>query len=327
MPDGTPPFSLIGGTGRSGTTILYDVFAQHPAVAAFPEVRFPTDPDGLADFLRAATVGLTPHEYDLRVRRLLDVLHRAAADPPVRKAWRLLALAGSRAARKLERRYLGLRARDVCPLFLDRVAELERQLTDFTFRGTWVGLPAGTPTRMRYHAPWSPDALAETLGAFWQGVAADTCIHAGRAHFLEKETWSILHLDVLLRLVPHARLIHIVRDPRDVVASFTHQRWAPSDPVQAAQFYHDVMARWEAVKARVPAEAVLEIRLEDLVTDPPAMLARLCAFWRLPWDDRLLATDLGRSNVGRWRRDLPASAHTAIEALVRPAMEAYGYAP
>ncbi|MDX1418958.1 MAG: sulfotransferase [Rubricoccaceae bacterium] len=325
MPPDPPPFCLIGGSGRSGTTILYDVFARHPAVAAFPELRFPTDPDGLADVLRDADSGWTPFAYDLRVRRLLDLLRRAAADPPVRKAWRLLARLAPRAPRKLERRYLGLRACDVCPPFLDHVAALEARLTGFAYDGTWVGLPAGSAARMRYHAPWGPDALADALGTFWQAVAADTCRHAGRPVFLEKETWSILHLDTLRRLVPHARLVHIVRDPRDVVASYTRQRWAPSDPVHAAEIYRDVMARWEAVRARVPAEAVHDVRLEDLVADPRGVLEGICEFWGIDWDDALLATDLGRSHARRWRRDLPVASHAAVEALVAPVLHAYGY--
>lgn len=42
---------LIGGTGRNGTSVLSDVFASHPDVAAFGETRFFSDPGGLADLV------------------------------------------------------------------------------------------------------------------------------------------------------------------------------------------------------------------------------------------------------------------------------------
>ena len=93
----------------------------------------------------------------------------------------------------------------------------------------------------------------------------------------------------------------------------------------AARYYQDVMNRWWAVRARVPGETYLEIRLEDLVASPRSVLERLCAFWGLPWDDALLSLDLSRSRPGRWRRDLPPASHEAVMEAVRPTMEAYGY--
>lgn len=327
MPTAPFPFGLIGGTGRSGTTILRDLIAAHPDVAFFPELRFPTDPDGLADFLLASETGWSPYRYDVRLRRLMALLRGVATDPPMAKAWRLLwrPRVERMIGRKLERRYLGHRAIDYCPTFLDRVNALERDLMDFSWDGAWTGLEGGIRPRMAYHRPFVPDDLAAVLGRFWLGVASDTLAHAGGSFFVEKETWSILSFDTLRRLVPHAKLVHIVRDPRDVVASFLGHRWAPNEPAQAAQYYQDVMRQWWAVRERVPEDAFLELRLEDLVADPRAVLGRLCDFWGLRWDDALLSLDLGGSRPGRWKRDLPREAHDAVTMIVQPTMASYGY--
>ncbi|GAG26602.1 unnamed protein product, partial [marine sediment metagenome] len=48
--------TLIGGTGRSGTSILKQVLASHPKVIALPtELRIIVDPGGALDLKRALT--------------------------------------------------------------------------------------------------------------------------------------------------------------------------------------------------------------------------------------------------------------------------------
>ena len=43
------PFNilLIGGSGRSGTTILSKIMSMHPDISTVPELRYLIDPDGI----------------------------------------------------------------------------------------------------------------------------------------------------------------------------------------------------------------------------------------------------------------------------------------
>ena len=61
---------LIGGSGRSGTTILSRIFAQHPDICIAPEFRFLIDPDGIIDFYSTVFQSWSPYHFDFKVKRL-----------------------------------------------------------------------------------------------------------------------------------------------------------------------------------------------------------------------------------------------------------------
>lgn len=96
---------------------------------------------------------------------------------------------------------------------------------------------------------------------------------------------------LVLDMYPDARFVHVVRDPRAVVASFRAassgwgRAWAPSGALRGAR-------RWcEAVTSarRIPerTKAFFEVRYEDLHADTPAVLARIFEFAGLPADREL----------------------------------------
>ena len=320
---GAVPLGLIGGAGRSGTTALRDALALHPDVLAFPELRFAIDPDGLVDTLCQSQAGWSPYHADVRLRRLEALLRRVASDGPGTLAARVGRRLGldRRLGRALPA-YLGHRALDVCPTFAARSEQLIRGLTDYVYDGAWTGTPGGTRARVRVGLR-EPDRLADILGGFWRAVAADSLAHAGRSFFLDKQTWAILWFDAILELLPEARLVHIVRDPRDVAASTATMRWGPSDPALAARWTREVLDRWAEVRAAVAAERVLEIRLEDVAAEPEATLRRICAFVGLEWHDAVLAFDWDHARAGRWRR-APGAAE--LDRQLAGWAEAYGYA-
>jgi hypothetical protein len=75
-------------------------------------------------------------------------------------------------------------------------------------------------------------------------------------HYLQAlETW------------PKARFIHIVRDGRDVCASWIKFGWL-GNAYEAGIRWRDALAEWEAVKPAIAPSQRIELRFEDLITDP-----------------------------------------------------------
>lgn len=320
---------LIGGSGRSGTTILCRAMGLHPEVTDVPEWRFTTDPDGVIDFYAQSVSGLqSPFHFDVRLKRLQHLLNKVARRSragAVLGSARFRQAASTRVGRNLSPAYARTNALDFSPNFERFAEKLIADLTSFAYRGYWVGMAPFKSASLSF-SDRSHDEIRASCAEFLNSVGADVCAAQGASAHLEKNTWNTLCWDRTLEVLPDAKLVHIVRHPLDVVSSYSAQSWVPADPVQAARILRSLMDQWDTISARVPQRSFLEVRLEDLTRDPEAEFRRICDFWELEWHDSLLQTPLSSSSFGRWRQDLPPRALPEISEIVAPIMRKYAYA-
>ncbi|MDD5260762.1 MAG: sulfotransferase [Methylacidiphilales bacterium] len=109
----------------------------------------------------------------------------------------------------------------------------------------------------------------------------------GKKIFGEKSPSNTYCFSAIQSLLPEARFIHIVRDGRAVCASWRHTWFAPPGGLIGCMMAWQnwvIRGREEGKKCR----HYLEIRFEDLVTDPEGTLKTVCAFLDLAWDARML---------------------------------------
>lgn len=289
-----------------------------------PEWRFLVDPDGLIDFFSGITNNWSPYNFHVRLERLMMMLNAVSDDSALSK---LLSKSSRLLGGGNIKPYYGLRAVEHAPSFQQLAAELKNKLIEFQFTGAWTGEPAGLSGghKINYSSPPDKNALAEIIRNFLSAVANDVLQHKNKSILIEKNTWNILFFDKIMDILPDARLVHIFRDPRDVVASFCQQSWMPDKPEDAAVIYRDLMEEWFKVKARVPAESVRELPLENLCSEPEDNLRKICDFWNIEWHDSLLSVKLDKMHGGRWRSDFNDKTRERVEDTVRPIMEHYGY--
>jgi tetratricopeptide (TPR) repeat protein len=106
----------------------------------------------------------------------------------------------------------------------------------------------------------------------------------------DKDLGNFLHLGVVHRIFPRARIIHCRRDPLDTCFSaytklfvgdygFTYEM---RELGLYYRHYHTLMAHWRSV---LPPETLMEIDYETLVSEPQAETQRLLDFLALPWND------------------------------------------
>jgi len=285
------------------------------------------DPDGVLAFCEASAGAWTPYGYDVRLKRLAATL--SAISRGGHLDW-LLARFRPRGmermlGRRLRRRYGGIDAEGSCPGFSDYASELLGKLSEFEFPGTWVGAHAFSRTSMAYMRPQHQEAVAAVCGEFYRNVMSAMTRTAGCSHCIDKNTWNILWFDRFRRLVPGIKLIHVYRDPCDVVASFLTQEWMPDDPAQAATIYRDIIERWWAIRDGLPSDSFYETSLEELTKDPAEISRQMCAFIGVEFDSTLLDIDLSRGNVGRWRERIPEDSHERVNEILRPVRTRLGY--
>jgi Sulfotransferase family len=111
--------------------------------------------------------------------------------------------------------------------------------------------------------------------------------HQGKSRWADKSPDYALMLDYIDALYPDAQILHVVRDPRDVIDAWRRFYGLKSVGRAARAWVRYVRAAHEFA-ARQPDDKVMEMRYEDLVGNPEPTLRTLFSWLGEPWDDGVL---------------------------------------
>jgi hypothetical protein len=126
---------------------------------------------------------------------------------------------------------------------------------------------------------------------------------------VEKTNSNFFWLGLIHAALPNARIIHMQRNPIDTCLSnyfveFNVSHPQANDLQHLAHYYHEyarLMAHWRSI---LPADSMLDVPYEALVSDQEAWSRRMVEFVGLPWDARCLDFHQTRSAVStasRWQ--------------------------
>jgi tetratricopeptide (TPR) repeat protein len=177
--------------------------------------------------------------------------------------------------------------------------------------------------------PAFPEMLLEMMPAHFRTLGAlyvrRMTQHVPAAlRVTDKMTVNFLFVGLIHLILPHAKIIHAVRDPADTCLSsfataFTRGHEHTYDLAELGRYYRhyrELMAHWHQV---LPAGRIMDVRYEDLVADLEATARRIVSHCGLAWDAQCL--DFHRNqrpirsasaaqvrkpiyghSVGRWRK-------------------------
>jgi hypothetical protein len=157
----------------------------------------------------------------------------------------------------------------------------------------------------------------------------------------EKTPQHAEHVETLFDWFPDATVVHVVRDPRDVVASLRNVSWGRSSTAANARLWVGLVRAAESAAGR---SGFLTLRYEDLVSDPERSLRSLCRVLEeryhpemlsdpshetpdRPWFNRAYQQPISRSRVGSWHGDLSEGQVRIVEWIAGSLMKAHGYEP
>jgi len=193
------------------------------------------------------------------------------------------------------------------------------------------------------------EAVLELRRRYWELARARYGDDADRPVFVDKFTMNMLDIGLINLVFPDARVVFMLRDPRDVCVSCVMQLMVPSPATihlltwrGAVGFYAEAMDFWLAMRERLTIP-ILEVRYEDATTAFEATYRQLFDALGLDWNPAAeqfhrhaagkhiaspsrnqVARPLYQSSVGRWRR-FPRPIAEA-EAILAPLAHDLGYA-
>jgi hypothetical protein len=160
----------------------------------------------------------------------------------------------------------------------------------------------------------------------------------GKRRCGEKTPRHALFTETLCEWYPGARILHILRDPRDVVASLRRMPWADRNVLGNARLWlSSNLAAW---RSRLRPQYLM-VRYEELVASPEQELGRVCAFvgeeyfpsmlvpnqdpnTQQPWYRRA-EERLTTERIGKWREQLPLEEAALVDWFVGRHLHTFGY--
>ena len=222
---------------------------------------------------------------------------------------------------------------------LEQHLQLDAQIDTFTLRE--VGNTRKQNSLDAHQVQLADERAVTRTRELVQHLVEDFRTLSGRPIVVEKTPMGIGMLGALGSVLPEARAIHIVRDPRDIVASIHRMvplKGRPGWLRDDGDVAHALATQWLAlVGGAIEAEgthsgAIHRLRHEDVVERPERELKALFEFLGIDWTheiDEFLQSGhsggLDPSRSGAWRDEVSVDEVHAVAAVAGGLMRELGY--
>tara|TARA_B100000315_G_C14203808_1_gene418858 strand:- start:10 stop:594 length:585 start_codon:yes stop_codon:yes gene_type:complete len=158
-----------------------------------------------------------------------------------------------------------------------------------------------------------------------------------KQHFCFNENLSCMFPEKILNMVPGAKIINIIRDPKDVYADSVRVKWMaiPEDKKQYIQWQIAVYKAWmeveeQALKWDPDSDKLRVVKFEDLVLKYDETVKSTFEFLNIDEDDHVLKKqflnpEISSKNVGQWKRLITEKEKKLFNIEFKEFYDRYGY--
>ena len=278
---------FVGGTGRSGTTVMGDLLGFHKDIrTSVPiEIKFLANKSGLLQLVFGRDTPSNQPKisvFNLRAQRIRRISEKA--------------------------KFAKIQVE-----FLDRIWN------------SWWDIDAPPPHGRGLQSGISKERLEFLINRlisnlrinrvwaarrFMRDFISSQDDHAGQKYWVETTPLNIAQARRILKLFPDALFINMVRDPRDVIASLLTKNWGPTTPLEGLEWIEKRLMDAHAALGHIPANQQITIALEDLaINNRLKTYQSLLKFLNLgdgPRMQEFFATHLSAEAAmsGRWKQEI-----------------------
>ncbi len=333
---------FVGGTGRSGTTIMGSYLNSHSSlVTSVHENKLIVEEGGvrslvenlsrgydykgnhyaISNFIRWANTLRTPGFSNKTINFLYRGTNKAIYSITKK---RLPAAQVCRAFPFLEFSLIGIGTSYGLSHYDNCVDQF---LSDVIGETDVYGIVDTEGLIKPVYSPSTSDSeeLLKHSRNFLNALNKTKILEAGAQRWCDDTPLNARYANFLLKLYPTGKVVHMVRDPRDVAASYSEKSWASSDLELMLSRLKGQYRELIKVEKSLPKKNFRTFRLEDFAYAPDIQKGELCEFLDLDTNGFDGSVTFQATSFGRWKKKFSANVAQIVERQLGEACAHFGY--
>lgn len=231
---------FIGGTGRSGTTIVGDLLNEHLEVrTSLPtEIKFLSNPGGLLDITFGRQENPDKPQHNVSILNFRTYQKRRKRDQQ--------------------------RFDEFFDLIWNKWWEIDAPPPHG--RGLTSGISKSKLEALliQLKKSYRRDRV-KAANQFMFGLITSQNSSGEEKYWVETTPLNITNATRIIRVIPNAKFINMMRDPRDVISSLLTKNWGPDTALEGIEWIEKRLTKGHNCLSEIPANQQITIKLENLV--------------------------------------------------------------